>query len=119
MKEILDGMARAMFVDRWVWQEEEDGRTYPGQDLMNCAPETPHEAEAAALYLAGMIDQANGTTLHCIAAAAVRAEGKAIDESELGHYLAMMAMGHGVSWFDDHATFPLVVPDFDPCLFLD
>ena len=30
-----------------------------------------------------------------------------------GHYLAMMALGHGVSWFDDHAEFPLKVPQME------
>ena len=29
---------------------------------------------------------------------------------EFGHDLAMQAMGHGVSWFDDHHKFPLKVP---------
>lgn len=29
---------------------------------------------------------------------------------EFGHYLAMQALGHGVSWFDDHARFDLTVP---------
>ena len=50
---------------------------------------------------------------------AARADG--LDEGDItteyaesfGHYLAMMALGHGVSWFDDHSRFPLVIPDME------
>ena len=30
-----------------------------------------------------------------------------------GHYLAMEAMGHGVSWWDTHARFKIEVPDVE------
>lgn len=30
-----------------------------------------------------------------------------------GHYMVMQALGHGVSWFDDHKEFDLEVPSFE------
>jgi len=36
-----------------------------------------------------------------------------------GHYLAMQAMGHGVSWFDAHAKFPLKFPRIESHQYFD
>lgn len=32
---------------------------------------------------------------------------------DFGHHVAMMALGHGVSWFDDHAKFQLKLPHIE------
>lgn len=39
-------------------------------------------------------------------------EGTEEEARLFGHYLATMALGLGVGWFDDHERFPLVVPIF-------
>lgn len=30
-----------------------------------------------------------------------------------GHYVAMQSIGHGVSWFDEHAEFDLKLPSIE------
>jgi hypothetical protein len=35
------------------------------------------------------------------------------DAKDFGHCLAMESIGHGVSWFDNHAKFPLHLPYFE------
>jgi hypothetical protein len=89
-----------------------------GRDICEIAPKTPRGALHAALRIAGHIEQASGMGLASLFAAAVRADGgdpdaidwQGDDAAHFGSDLAMMAMGTGVSWFDDHAEFALVVP---------
>jgi hypothetical protein len=116
---IIEGMARAMFVDAWGDREEEQDRHYPGQDLMDVAPETPEYAVHQAWRLCGMFEQLNGMAMICLLAAAMRADGaddkRFLDDDvgrEFGHYMAMEARGHGVSWFDDHEKFQIEFPLF-------
>lgn len=33
--------------------------------------------------------------------------------ADFGHYLAMMSLGEGVSWFDDHEMFPIELPSIE------
>ena len=97
---------------------------------MDAAPETPEYAREFAIQFSGRVIQAN-YNLPSLLYAAAKADGidtektHSEDETqfwelpvnrfynyaeEFGHYLAMQGLGHGVSWFDDHARFPLVVP---------
>jgi hypothetical protein len=61
--------------------------------------------------------QANNQDIDDLLEKAANADGMDDDDitdeyaDTFGHYLTMMALGHGVSWFDDHSTFPLKVPD--------
>lgn len=135
-KTMVAAMARAMFVSAWADRQEERGRTYPGQDLMDVAPKTPRYAYERALMLAGKLGN-----LHNIANLAAysdllesrglkieafkpRPTWPGIDEdiestltdeylSGLGHYLAMQSLGQGVSWFDNHAEFLVNIPNFE------
>lgn len=107
-REFIEGAARAMF-----------------EELTDVAPDTPDYVRLEAARLLGKLEQANGVTVTAImhaaavadmpeqerlamrndAVAAVQLNG---DEArDFGHYIAMQAMGHGVSWFDDHAEFDL------------
>lgn len=111
---IIHGMARALFVDNWAMGEEERGRRWPpGSDLMDLAPRTPSRAVLKAARLARRIEQGNRATLPQIYDRALAAPGRHLREPtpcDFGHYLAMQSLGHGVSWFDDHPSFPLKLP---------
>ena len=133
---VIDGMARAFFVCAWADQQEEKGELYPGQQLMDDAPSTPDYAREFALQYSGRLLQANGSSYSSLAPLlylAAKADGINTDEDvmidgepsgfwevsvnqwnnyagEFGHYIAMQALGHGTSLFDDHKRFPLTVP---------
>ena len=111
---MIESMARTLFVLAWANEEEEAGRSPggPGEDLMNCAPETPVEALCAAHRLVGMIEERNGLNIHSIAWFAAKSDGldpwgedEGVSEefaSTFGHYVAMQATGSGVQWSDYH-----------------
>ena len=111
--DVVKAMARAMFVSAWADAEEEGGRKFGRVELMDIAPKTSPEAKQHAEKLAKQFEQKNGMSLDELLAKAAEADGAEIDSDyaeEFGHDLAMQAMGHGVSWFDDHEKFPLKVP---------
>jgi hypothetical protein len=110
---ILTGTARTLFVIAWADRQEERGRHLQGE-LMDQAPKTPMSAYLGAARLIGKYEAMNGLEIYCLLREARRVDNDA-DYSEeyandFGHYLAMMSLGHGVSWFDDHADFELKVP---------
>jgi hypothetical protein len=124
--DILAGMERAIWVTSYAsWVEglskaerKEAGTpvNLQGIDWDDAAPAAPPSAEMAAqdMYLA--YERANGKSPGQLYEAAVFADkARATDElaEVFGHYLAMQALDHGVSWFDDHAKFPLKAPSFE------
>src|ERR1035438_4765464 len=50
---IINAMARAFFVTAWADRQEERGRSFSGQELMDVAPKTPRFAREFALMFAG------------------------------------------------------------------
>lgn len=116
--EIIEAMARAMWVSEWASEMEERGTSFSGMDLMDVAPPTPSEAVQLAVELASDIESDNGMSLSELYSKAVNAPGRHYSEpdpSSFGHDLAMQAMGHGVSWSDNHPRFgmkklPLIEP---------
>jgi hypothetical protein len=126
--EFIEGAARAFFVlafADFVEEEERepDGYDYPrasmGGDWYDVAPErTPPAAYALAGELWGALATLNKATAPCgvisLASQAAEANGtEEIDAEHFGRDCAMMAMGTGVSWFDDNETFPLETPYMD------
>lgn len=128
---IVNAIARAWFVSAWASKQEEKGRSFSGQELMDVAPKTPRHAREAALIYLGRLECANKRDicglLHDAAKADYATAGitdgmyvepdgfvGAYTDSEyartFGHYIGMEALGHGVSWFDDHAEFELIIP---------
>lgn len=129
--QINDGLSRALFVSAWASAEENAGRTYPGSDLMDVAPETPDYARLHGAYVIGQIEASNRMPLASLFAQACKADNvdfsagcealgrdwdpdsKEMNEAlsfeeyarDFGHCLGMMSLGSGVSWFDDHARF--------------
>jgi hypothetical protein len=117
---IANAMARAMYVSAWADHQEAMGRRLRGE-LMDQAPATPRRAKDDAFMLIGRFECLNGMDIFALLYAAYKADG--FDpyqyppdekyEKEFGHYLAMQALGHGVSWFDDHAKFPIKFPHIE------
>lgn len=117
---ILTGMATGL----WYSARAEAGETLAPED-----EEPPEAAEKAArdlveLYLDANKDAYNGDPwMWKLLRSAWEADrpgarggfhGYAESEGiDFGYYLAMMALGEGVSWFDDHKTFPLIKPSFE------
>lgn len=118
-RQIIDAMARAMFVTTWADRMEERGLGHKlsGQKLMDIAPKTSRDALAAAKKLAAMFAEANeGASMNDLYARALNVAGKHEGDASphsFGHYMAMEAMGHGVSWTDDHPEFKVNIPRFE------
>lgn len=128
---VHEGAARALWVTSWAdWLDDQSPakrkRLGPGggEDWNDYAPETPRSAKQAAERLLWLVSEANGqavtTLLKDAANADLRKHKQAMTlkiadsyADSFGHCLAMQALGHGVSWFDDHAQFPLKVPRFE------
>lgn len=114
----LNGAARAFFVSAYadfVEDPERKGRRKyprpgPGEDWMDFAPPTPPNAYALAGELWSELVVLNRKNMYVIFQLAAEADDGEIDVSDFGHYLAMEAMGSGVSWFDSHGRFDLEVP---------
>jgi hypothetical protein len=132
--EFLEGAARAFFVMAYADFVENEDTDLPGAsmgaDWMDVAPErTPPNAYAFAGELWARLAILNKETAPCgvvsLLNQAAEADGvEEVDAEDFGHYCAMAALGSGVSWFDDHADFPLEVPymdcgtvDFDPAAY--
>jgi hypothetical protein len=125
--DILGGMERAIWVTSyadWVEEMSKDERkergdvpvSLQGIEWSDAAPPAPASALLAAEDLYLSYKRANGKTPGELFEIAARADGvRPTDElaDEFGHYLAMMAMGHGVSWFDDHKEFKIKQPNFE------
>jgi len=112
---MVEGAARVLWASAWADVTEERGESHSGQELTEVAPPTPMEAQSLALSLIGKVARANGDIGQLLRRAA-QADGVQVTPEfarSFGSDLAMMAMGTGVSWFDDHAEFPLVVPSVE------
>lgn len=105
--DILEGMARALFVLEWADREEEKGEalTLSGLDLFRAAPPTPPEAYQAAADLVKKIEAANPGRMLVVP------EGE--DAEQFGSDLALEALGTGARWSDDHEDHPYKIPAFE------
>lgn len=116
--EMLAGIEEGIWLDSWASAVEELGREVPRHITLDTAPAVPASASKLARAVARAITRVNGgRSLASIAASAERADRRPIGSSEasglarrLGYDLAMQIRGHGISWLDDHAFFPLVLP---------
>jgi hypothetical protein len=125
---VFQGMARTLWVAaymHYVDEERMEGRgkdlPYPrgGENWDDYAPTNPEGAYEAAAKLIEMYEKLNGKAIENLLKDAAKADGgrklstptRALDYAEeFGSDLAMEALGHGVSWFDDHKFFPLKHP---------
>jgi hypothetical protein len=115
---MTDAMARAFHVCAWADAREERGMQFPPQTkIEEVAPETSAAAKKHALEIAKEIVELNRLSLFDLAKKAMIADtgesNPAISEEtahELGWYMGMESLGHGVSWMDDHEDFGLELP---------
>lgn len=119
---ILIGVAQILWGLSWADHADEHGCVnLSGKKIEHEMPEIPDEAWLMSARLVGMIEQANERSVYCLYADAVRADTgqdehvdfDSDDAERFGNCLAYQALGHGVSWFDDHAEFPLETPSFE------
>lgn len=113
----LGGIAKALWILPWADYEEEHGRHYSGQRLDDVAPNPPPSAFALAKKFAATLEHLNKKSLQQIWKEASKADGREADPEDLGFYLTMPAMGHGVSWTDDHERFYVLLPYVDSHVF--
>lgn len=129
-QQFTEAAARTMWLPGWLDSDYVQKTLIPKLGVTvdlatNYAPPTPQYALLAAAELLGMIEQANGCGLAIIIEAAKRADcasdvqtgiklahehGESCTEVEIAEFAsdcAMMALGTGVSWFDDHAEITL------------
>jgi len=117
--DIVESMARTIWVSAYASYADENPRkrgvvhARGGQNWHDVTPETPAAADRAAAELAELFETKNNASLEQLAQRARVADGKKIDEEDFGYCLAMMAMGEGVGWWDDHERFDLKVPRFE------
>lgn len=111
---IVEAMARGLFVNAWDDAEREAGREHRGE-LMDLAPETIPEAVDAAEDLARQFEEENQKAFDVMYEEASDMEGHRVEPTpeDFGHYTAMQALGHGVSWRDDHPDHGFKVPHVD------
>lgn len=102
---IKEAIANTLWAVAWSDREEEEGRTYPGQDIMDVVPKTPSDAYKAAEALWNRIKQANPDR------DVTTPEGG--DPEEFGFYLALEGLGAGAAWTDDHEPHGYKVPYFE------
>lgn len=112
--EFREGAAKAYWADAYASEVEEadaEDELGPGAggDWMDVLPETPPSAyEAAEKLERELVSESGYGSLNDLVQAAADADGvvaEDVDIEDLGHYMAMSAMGHGVAWEDDHEKF--------------
>lgn len=129
-EEAAEFMGALMFRDAWASREDEIGNSLSGMRIEDVAPDTPDAAVVEGARLVGMYEQANGCSMLALFNKACDAEYgspeaavQAFDADDphyptMEHFaqdLAFMALGHGVSWFDDRAEFPLAGVSMEYC----
>lgn len=112
-EKIIRAAARALFVDAWDSSEREEGREHRGE-LMDLAPDTIPSAYEKAEDLIAEFERLNTKSVDQMYkhAAELSPEDHLKDPipEDFGHYTAMQALGHGVSWGDDHPEHGFKVP---------
>ena len=116
---IANGMASALFACVWADWADLNGIRY--RDVMASMPNvTPDYRDLGMILFGEMLGLnlrrpgTNWCSTHCITRAAAQADGHGrMVETEFSHFgfcYAMQALGHGISWFDEHGKFDLVFP---------
>jgi len=100
MNEIVEGMARALYVSTYAdWADEKRSQgckikiARGGEDWLDVAPETTQAAREQAWRLCGQLEQANNRNIYCLAAAAARADWP--DRDACGKRVHRMALEVG------------------------
>ena len=109
----VDAVARAFWLDAYARAGDEGDlipsapTAGPGEDWDDVAPPTPRKAREHAIQTIGRWEGKAGHCASTMLASLARANGRTWysdndpDWGRIGHEWAMMAMGHGVSLWDD------------------
>lgn len=113
--EILDGMVKGCWASHWATEQEDKGRSFSGQNILDVAPKPPGWARTWGKKLADAIVQVNHVGLEDLYRKAVEISGYPHDAETFGYHLGMEATGTGSKWTDD-ARGPeveILVPDME------
>lgn len=108
--DIVNGCAEILWASAWSTHVEETKCTdLSGLDTVEHMPEMGIDVFVEAGKIIGAVEHASGMTAHALLWKCLRADGTdpeklawAQHTVRFGNCLAYMAMGDGVSWFDDH-----------------
>lgn len=98
--EILAGIPSGVWASMWADEQEEKGRSFSGQNIMDHSPPVPAWAKKWAKKIADEIVSMNGLSLEALYEM-VKAAKYPYDKEHFGYHLGMQSAGHGVSWSDD------------------
>ena len=104
----------------WASAVEEAGDRLPRNITRETADPMPPKVRTSARQVAREIARLNGGRVQSLAEVwrrASAADGREADPHELGYYLTMQALGHGVAWDDDHAPFAVKLPRLEAVVF--
>lgn len=115
---IITGMATILWGHAWASAAEALGQSLAGQRIEEIMPPIPKDAWVQAIRLAGQYEGVNACEMSNLYYRAMMADGREgfgtwafyEQEQRFGECLAWMALGAGVSWFDDHKHFEIEVP---------
>lgn len=119
---IEDGIIAMLWGEAWgAHVDEHKCESFEGARLEDVMPPPPEEALAIAKKLVKAYEEANGgTSIEALYKRALAAddadetvEPEDSEPDAFGGDLVFMALGTDMSWFEEHAEFPLVVPVFD------
>lgn len=127
--QIRYGMAQIVWGLSWADHVEEHGcANLSGIEITSVMPEIPEEVYLFCERVLGMYQALNGREEQSLLWMALEADGINPEtlpknkyneyEERFGECLAFMALGHGVSWFDDHKEFDLKIPDVEASEFM-
>lgn len=112
---LRDKIARTLFALAWAGALDERGYCIGPVSVLDAAPETPARVKRVAAKFLSELARLNGKSVSGILKEAARLTG--VPDAGLdaiadifGYYLAMEALGHGVSWEDDYPPHGLEVP---------
>lgn len=110
--EIEQSCARALWALAWSQAMDVLGHSdkLAGRDVYDFMPPIPGLAHVLAARVVALAEHRGGGNIHALYAKAKREPltlswHKPASEDRFGECLAYMALGHGVSWYDDHPEF--------------
>jgi hypothetical protein len=105
---VVQGFADALFKSAWASYEEEKGTSFSGVEILDVAPDTPSEVIDFAEKEIAEIEEANSMNFNLFIPPGE--QDGSYSDWDLGWYIGMEYLGHGVGWSDDHEDLGLEIP---------
>lgn len=114
-EDIINGIATAFHATNWADRFEEFGGSLSGCEILTLMDPITKEALQTATEFYERLETRNEKRLsdhfeHIRETQEIRSSQYFKDAELFGYYLGMEALGHGVSWTDDHDPHDLIVP---------